>query len=158
MTGAVVRAEGRLVRQGKPKSDSSRRTITLPAFVVASITESLDLGLDGGPDELVFPSTKGTPRSPSRVREQLREAQASIGTTVTPHDFRRTVATQVANSTTIGNATALLGHADEGTTVRHYVKRNHVAPDLRVVIDQLIAVAGEPVAESQRGEFPVTSA
>ena len=41
--------------------------------------------------------------------------------------------------------------------MRHYVKRNHVAPDLRVVIDQLIAVAGEPVAESQRGEFPVTS-
>lgn len=157
VTGTVVRAEGRLVRQGKPKSDPSRRTITLPAFVVAAITEALDLGLDGGPDELVFPSTKGTPRSPSRVREQLRDAQLAIGTTVTPHDFRRTVATQVANSTTIGNATALLGHADEGTTVRHYVKRNHVAPDLRVVIDQLIAVAGEPVTESQRGEFPVTS-
>jgi len=35
----------------------------------------------------------------------------------TPHDFRRTVA----------NATALLGHADEGTTVRHYVEQTHVA-------------------------------
>ena len=97
--------------------------------------------LDGGPDALVFPSTRATPRSPSRVRDQLREAQASIGTTVTPHDFRRTVATQVANSTTIGNATALLGHADEGTTVRHYVKRTHVAPDLRVVLDQLVQQA-----------------
>ena len=32
----------------------------------------------------------------------------------------------------------MLGHADEGTTVRHYVKRTHVAPDLRVVIDQLV--------------------
>ncbi|MEK8227411.1 hypothetical protein NKG05_16875 [Oerskovia sp. M15] len=38
-------------------------------------------------------------------------------------------------------ATALLGHADEGTTVRHYVKRTHVAPDLRAVIDQLIQQA-----------------
>lgn len=108
----------RLVRQPEPMSDSSRRTITLPAFVVPAIREALDLGLDGGPDALVFPSTRATPRSPSRVRDQLREAQAAIGTTVTPHDFRRTVATQVANSTTIGNATALLGHADEGTTVR----------------------------------------
>ena len=141
VTGTVVRVEGRLMRQTKPKSDSSRRTITLPAFVVAAITESLDLGLDGGPDGLVFPSTRGTPRSPSRIRDQLREAQAGNAVVVTPHDFRRTVATQVANTTTIANATALLGHADEGTTVRHYVKRTHVAPDLRTVIDQLVAQA-----------------
>jgi integrase len=145
VTGTVVRVEGRLMRQAKPKSDSSRRTITLPAFVVTAIREALDLGLDGGPDELVFPSTKGTPRSPGRIRDQLRDAQARTGTKVTPHDFRRTVATQVANSTTIGNATALLGHADEGTTVRHYVKRTHVAPDLRVVIDQLVTQASEDV-------------
>ncbi|MFF2830451.1 hypothetical protein ACFVSK_01680 [Cellulosimicrobium cellulans] len=67
------------------------------------------------------------------------------------------MATQVANSTTIGNATALLGHADEGTTVRHYVKRTHVAPDLRGVIDQLISAAGATTTERQTGEFPVTS-
>ncbi len=65
--------------------------------------------------------------------------------------------TQVANSTPIGDATALLGHADEGTTVRHYVKRTHVAPDLRVVIDQLISAAGSTTTEHQTGEFPVTS-
>ncbi|MGW9466879.1 hypothetical protein [Cellulosimicrobium funkei] len=64
-----------------------------------------------------------------------------IGTKVTPHDFRRTVAAEIANSTTIANATALHGHADEGTTVRHYVKRTHVAPDLRTVIDQLVTQA-----------------
>lgn len=137
VTGTVVRAEGRLSRQTKPKSDSSRRTITLPAFVVAAMREALDLGLDG----LVFPSTKGTPRSPSRIRDQLRDAQAAIGTTVTPHDFQRTVAKQVANATTIGNATAVLGHADEGATVRHYVKRTYVAPDLRTVIDQPVQQA-----------------
>ncbi|QDP76836.1 site-specific integrase [Cellulosimicrobium cellulans] len=88
-------------------------------------------------------SSGGTPRSPARIRDQLRLAQAGIGTTVTPHDFRRTVATQVANSTTVANATALLGHADEATTTRHYVRRTHVAPDLRVVIDQLVAQVSE---------------
>ncbi|MDF9876903.1 hypothetical protein [Cellulosimicrobium cellulans] len=36
---------------------------------------------------------------------------------------------------------AALGHADEGTTVRHYVKRTYVAPDLRVVINQLVQQA-----------------
>ncbi|WP_340697956.1 hypothetical protein [Cellulosimicrobium funkei] len=52
----------------------------------------------------------------------------------------------VADSTTIGDATALLGHVDEGATVRHDVKRTHIAPDLRVVIDQLVqqAAADDP--------------
>jgi integrase len=86
------------------------------------------------------------------VREQLHQAQEGTGLKVTPHDFRRTVATQVANLTTVGNASALLGHADEGTTVRHYVKRLHVAPDLRTVIDQLVTRAtdeGTPDAKTE---------
>lgn len=143
VTGTVVRADGRLMRQSKPKSDSSRRTITLPTFVVAAIRTALDLGLDGGPDDLVFPSTTGSPRSPGRVRDQLRAAQEDTGIDVTPHDFRRTVATQVARGSTLAHATALLGHADESTTARHYVQRIHVAPDLRVVIDQLVAQASD---------------
>ncbi|WP_156374255.1 site-specific integrase [Cellulomonas sp. Leaf334] len=143
VTGTVVRADGRLMRQPKPKSDSSRRTITLPTFVVAAIRTALDLGLDGGPDDLVFPSTKGSPRSPGRVRDQLRAAQEGTSIDVTPHDFRRTVATQVARGSTLAHATALLGHADESTTARHYVQRIHVAPDLRVVIDQLVAQASD---------------
>lgn len=40
-----------------------------------------------------------------------------------------------------------------GTTV----KRTHVAPDLRVVIDELISAAGSTTTEHQTGEFPVTS-
>ncbi|WP_421743025.1 tyrosine-type recombinase/integrase [Cellulomonas sp.] len=141
VTGTVVRANGELIRQPKPKSDSSRRTITLPTFVVAAIRTALDLGLDGGPDSLLFPTTKGSPRSPGRVRDQLRAAQKDTGVGVTPHDFRRTVATQVARGSTLANATALLGHSDESTTARHYVRRIHVAPDMRVVIDQLVALA-----------------
>ena len=80
LTRTVARADGRLLRQTKPKSDSSRRTITLPAFVVTAINEALDLGLDGRSDALVFPSTSATPRSPSRIHDQLRDAQAAIGT------------------------------------------------------------------------------
>lgn len=148
VNGTVVRSGGKLIRQPKPKSDSSRRTISLPTFVVTAIDEALGLGLDGGPDGLVFPSTTGTPRSPGRVREQFRQAQKDLGTTITPHDFRRTVATQVANVTNLGNATALLGHADEATTSRHYVQRTHAAPDLREVIDQLVA---PPTVDDQAG-------
>lgn len=68
VTGTVVRAEGRLFRQPRPKSDSSKRTITLPDFVVDALREAIDFGPYGGPDDLAFPSTVGTPRSPARVR------------------------------------------------------------------------------------------
>lgn len=143
VTGTVVRVDGKLARQPKPKSDSSRRTITLPSFVVEALRFAVDLGIDGGPDDLVFPSMNATPRSPSHVRDHLHDAQQSIGTSVTPHDFRRTVATQVARATNLANATAQLGHADESTTARHYVQRIHVAPDLRTVIDQLVSQAAD---------------
>ncbi|WP_353708314.1 hypothetical protein ABRQ22_01400 [Cellulosimicrobium sp. ES-005] len=65
-------------------------------------------------DALEFPSTRAGRRSSSRVLDPLDAARASIGTTVTPHDFRPTVATQVVNLTMIGNAAALLGHACKG--------------------------------------------
>ncbi|WP_460886374.1 tyrosine-type recombinase/integrase [Promicromonospora xylanilytica] len=120
--GTVVRVEettpagivkGRLARHAKPKSDTSRRTITLPDFVVTALREAIGLGLDSGPDKLVFPSAERTPRSPGRVREQLRQAREGTGLKVRPHDFRRTIATRVANETTIGNATALLGRGND---------------------------------------------
>ena len=107
--------------------------------MVVALQEALDLGLDGGSDRLVFPSTKGTPRSPGRVREQLKEALRGTGVAVKPHDFRRTVATLVADESSTKDATALLGHSTEATTVRHYIKRTHVAPDVRQVLDLLVA-------------------
>lgn len=149
---ALVRIDGpdALVRQAKPKSDSSRRTITLSSFVVRALGEAiaLELELEGGPDDLVFPTTRASPRAPSHVRDHLKQALEDVDLDVTPHDFRRTVATQVARATTLANATALLGHADEMTTVLHYVQRISVAPDLRMVIDQLVSQASEDATGS----------
>lgn len=146
VNGTTVRAGGKLFRQPIPKSDSSHRTVTLPNFVVVAIREALDLGLDGGPDGLVFPTSTAKPRSPSNVRTQLKHAQSDTGLNVRPHDFRRTVGTAVANSASIATASAQLGHAGEATTRLHYVKRNHLAPDVRDVIDQLVTQASADLA------------
>lgn len=139
------KATRQLVRQAKPKSESSRRTVTLPPFVVNALREALALGLDGGPDHLVFPSTEGTPRSPGRIREQMKEALEGTGVTVRPHDFRRTVASLLDAQLDTKTAAAQLGHSTEATTLRHYVKRTQVAPDIRVVLDMLVS---EPDSDS----------
>jgi hypothetical protein len=81
----------------KPKRDQVKTIaledicISLPSFVVSAIREALDLGLDGGPNDLVFPSTKRTPRFPWTGSAQLRASQENIGVDVAPHDLRRTV-------------------------------------------------------------------
>jgi integrase len=69
--------------------------------------------------------------------------QRSTGLDVKPHDFRRTVGTRIANATSIKDVTAQLGHTSETTTRMSYVKRNRLAPDLRIVIDQLVVKASE---------------
>ena len=153
VNGTVVRAEvpdangepkRRLIRQAKPKTDSSRHTVTLPGFVVAAIQTALDLALDGGPDGLLFPSTSGTVRSPGRVREQLKQALDGTGVTVRPHDFRRTVADHLDSQLNTKAAAAQLGHSSESTTLRHYVRRKNIAPDVRTVLDMLIADTEDP--------------
>ncbi|MBO0611095.1 site-specific integrase [Myceligenerans salitolerans] len=153
VNGTVVRAEApdatgkirrRLIRQPKPKTDSSRHTVTLPGFVVIAMRTALDLALDGGPDGLLFPSTSGTVRSPGRVREQLKEALDGTGVTVRPHDFRRTVADHIHDELDTKTAAAQLGHSSEATTLRHYVRRKNIAPDVRTVLDMLIGGTPKP--------------
>jgi len=45
---------------------------------------------------------------------------------VSPHMFRRTVATAVNENGTIDLAAKLLGHTDPRITMQHYVRRNEV--------------------------------
>lgn len=60
----------------------------------------------------------------------VKEALEGTGATVRPHDFRRTVASLLDAQLDTKTAAAQLGHSTEATTLRHYVKRTHVAPDV----------------------------
>ncbi|GAB3175074.1 hypothetical protein GCM10027059_48270 [Myceligenerans halotolerans] len=158
VNGTVARADPdasgrrRLYRQPKPKSDSSIRTVTLPEFVVAALRRALDLALDGGPDGLVFPSTKATPRSPGRVREQIKEALTGTGVKIAPHDFRRTVGDLLDDKLDTKTAQLQLGHSSEATTLRHYVRRKNIAPDVRTVLDKLIESPAADASDEAPGD------
>ena len=70
--------------------------------------------------------------------------------TVRPHDFRRTVADHLDSQLNTKTAAAQLGHSSEATTLRHYVRCKNIAPDVRTVLDMLIADA-EDRPESKSG-------
>jgi integrase len=95
------------------------------------------LGLDG----LLFQSRDGTPLTTANVRRQLRQVLEGAGINgVTPHMFRRTVATAVNTNASIELAAELLGHTDTRITVQHYIQRSElVNPATAALLDRAFA-------------------
>ncbi len=56
---------------------------------------------------------------------------------VTPHSFRKTVATLVDREHGSGDAASQLGHSGTAVTKRHYIEKAIEAPDLTDVLEQL---------------------
>lgn len=138
IAGTVVQVTGEgLRRQEHPKTRSGYRTIVLPRFVVETLMR-VQLDAEPNPHDVIFPSARGTLRSPNNLRRQWRSARSEGGFGwVTPHVFRKTVATMVARERGTEDAAAQLGHAGTAVTEAHYVQRANIAPDVSDVLDKL---------------------
>lgn len=81
----------------------------------------------------VFPSGKGTWKWPNNYRRSLREALKTIedGGGISPHVFRKSVATLIDAEATLEAAAAVLGHSGTAVTSTHYVKKATAAPTCR---------------------------
>jgi integrase len=63
------------------------------------------------------------------------------GTTL--HTLRRTVGTLLAHEVSLDAAREQLGHRDPSVTYQHYVGKRLLAPDVRTILDQLLAPLGD---------------
>ncbi|WP_433678064.1 tyrosine-type recombinase/integrase [Nocardia sp. CA-119907] len=137
--GTVVRIRGGgMIIQPHPKGGpNGKRRLLLPEWAVERLTARRDL-VPHEPEDLVFPSQRGTLRDPRNARKQLQRALDRIGVTgipQNPHAARKTVGTHLAEDadggqSDIGVAAAQLGNT-EAVTRRHYVQRTHQGPDAR---------------------------
>lgn len=76
------------------------------------------------PEPLIFFSRNGTPLSANNVRRTLRAALKEAGLDrVTPHAFRRTVATTLEKEAGAELAAEMLGHTSTVITKKHYIAR-----------------------------------
>jgi integrase len=83
------------------------------------------------PHDAVFCSRRGTWLSPHNVRRQWREARKDAGLEwVTPHTFRKTVATLLDREADTKTAAAQLGHSSEEITTTYYIQKANQAPDV----------------------------
>ncbi|MEE6280188.1 site-specific integrase [Georgenia sp. MJ170] len=140
ITGTIARDDaGKWVRQSHPKTSTSRRLLSLPAPVVDLLLRRRVNMTAPNAGDLAFPSTAGTARDPGSVRKQLGKVLEPAGLGwVTPHSFRRTVATELDRAVNLDTAAAQLGHDGTEVTRRHYVEQTHIGPQVGPILARLI--------------------
>lgn len=136
--GTIVYVKGKgFFRQEWTKTDAGYRTVILPRFAVGMLmARQLDAG-DNAHDA-IFASRRGTWLSPQNVRRQWRQARADTNLGwVTPHSFRKTVASLIDKEASAKDAAAQLGHESEEITKKHYIVKPALAPDSSHILEKL---------------------
>lgn len=142
IAGTIVSHRGEpTARQDHPKTAKSRRTVAIPTFTAEAVRKRLTRLHDPSLDALLFCSREGTPLTTNNVRRQLRHVMGLAGITgVTPHIFRRTVATVINEQAGVDLAAELLGHTDSKITIQYYIRRNEmVSPITAELLDRALA-------------------
>jgi integrase len=142
----------KLHRQDTTKTRGDRRLI-LPDAVAAMLQERMRRVPPAAPDAPIFATRTGNWVSPSNMRTRLRRAierAVEIGLPIdeeldgtTLHTLRRTVGTLLAHEVSLDAAREQLGHRDPSVTYQHYVGKRLLAPDVRTILDQLLAPLGD---------------
>lgn len=154
---ATVRLSGTIVspprqptyRQSRPKTAKSVRTMAVPAFTAEAIRQRLtDVPADE-PEHLLFFTRNRTPLTTNNVRRRLRTILESAGIEgVTPHSFRRTVATFLDRAGGAELAAEMLGHTSSAITKEHYIERDeHVNPVTAEILESLSPRGDDPIGD-----------
>jgi integrase len=148
--GTIVSPKGQLThRQHHPKTQKSTRTVSVPSFAAEVLRQRLVLISKEEPDHLIFFSRNHTPLTTNNIRRRLRAVLDEAGIKgVTPHSFRRTVATFLDRASGADLAAEMLGHTSPKITREHYIQ-----PDENV--NPVTAEILESLAPRREGEHGV---
>lgn len=139
-----------LHRQEARKGDAPAHTVVLPRFGVEAFTALLG---ETGPTGPVFANRDGGWMSLCNLRRALRSALPDDLRWITPHSFRRTVATVVRDDLGPALAQQQLSHSKLATTEAHYLQRHTRGPDVRNTLDRFASekVAAESIRKVSGG-------
>lgn len=150
--GTIVHFKGQGPRRQEfLKNDSSRRRIPLPPFVVEAIRGLLADRTICTDEELLFQTRNGTAHSTNNIRRKLRTILEAAGIEgVTPHAFRRTVATTINREAGIDLASETLGHSSKEITREHYIEpEKMVDPRAAAILQEKLAPRPTKVQPAQ---------
>lgn len=139
---AIVRVEHALQEvTGKgpvlvdPKTAGSRRTVTVPGFLVEVLAEHLDQHVGTSPDSLLFTNGNGDPVLRSVWYPAWDEARKTVGLDdVRLHDLRHLAGTPTAQAgATLKETMAWLGHSSVVASLRYQHVTANRTPRLQPV-------------------------
>jgi integrase len=88
----------------------------------------------------VFPTRNGTWQQVNNVERRWRQVRKDTGLEwVTPHTFRKTVATLISERVDAETASQQLGHSSPAITREFYISKPTIAADVAHVLDELAA-------------------
>ena len=144
--GTIISPAGKpTYRQPHPKTEKSTRVVSVPSFTAEVLRERLVVVADEPPDHLLFFSRNHTPLTTNNVRRRLRGILADAGIeSVTPHAFRRTVATVLDRASGPELAAELLGHTSSKITKQHYIEPDETVDPMTAEILESLAPRRKP--------------
>ena len=124
-------------RKASPKSDSSVRTVVIPDFAMAVLRRRRSAAREN-PIDAVFPTRNGTWQQVNNVERRWRQIRKDTGLEwVTPHTFRKTVATLISERVNAETASQQLGHSSPSITREFYISKPAIAADVAHVLEEL---------------------
>ena len=119
------------------KTKAGLRTVKLPPFAAATLKKKI-CEERPEPDDMLFPSSTGTVRSPHNFRRQWRDARADPACEwVTPHVFRKSVATPIDQKYSSKQPSPQLGHTGTAIMEKHYIAKASETPHLTDALQKL---------------------
>jgi integrase len=139
--GTIISPAGRpTFRQHHPKTEKSTRVVSVPSFTAEVLRQRLVVVADETPEHLLFFTRNRTPLTTNNVRRRLRKILAEAGISgVTPHAFRRTVATVLDRASGPDLAAELLGHTSSKITKAHYIQPDEAVDPVTAEILESLA-------------------
>lgn len=143
--GTIVSPAGKPThRQAHPKTAKSTRTVAVPSFTAEVLRQRLVVVAKDDPEHLLFVTRNGTPMTTNNVRRRLRSVMAEAGIEgVTPHSFRRTVATFIDRAGGPDLAAEMLGHTSSKITKEHYIEPDEKVNPVTAEILEALAPRSE---------------
>lgn len=130
-TGTLVRQDGKLIRQPKTKTKNGFRVVKIPEW----FADMLRARVARADSPLVFPNDRGGFMDAVNIRTRFREARGPMFEHVKFKSFRSSVATTIANTTSVEEAQKQLGHSSPNITQRYYVQRAADAGDHTAILE-----------------------
>ena len=154
IAGTIISLDtGPTFRQDHPKTNKSRRTVTIPAFAATALARRIATIGEVEPEHLIFFTRNQTPITTNNFRRTLRNVlKKSAAAGVTPHAFRRTVATTIDRADGIDLAAELLGHTSTEITRVHYIEPNEfVNPKTADILERMLSPDATPIDLAKAG-------